>query len=117
MGAEPSTYKTMDEANQETCNIRSIVEQTEGHKWVTRESLLAVYEQKGHERTKDNEADDLWRVPRECHASKVKAEQQHQRETQNRKTTKPINGLDTLNDIGPRVVHVQEYQQQQKGCP
>lgn len=73
-------------------------------------ALLADNEENRHQTSENDQTYDLGRVPRECLTTKIESEQEHDRETNDGKTAKPIDGAHTIVKVRPRIMNIQEEQ-------
>lgn len=89
-------------------NVGQTRKDAQRHKRILRQSLLAVDKEQGAKGSEDNQADHLRRAPGECLPTKIKAQKEHQCQSQDGNAAVPIDGFDTVHDFGLGVVYVQE---------
>jgi len=111
------THKPLYKTHRQGRHIRRPSEYPQRHQRVPGEPLLAVYEQQRKQTPEHDQTDHLWRVPRERDPSEIQPQEQHQRQAQDREAPEPVDRLGTLDHLRPRVVHVQEEQEEDEGEP
>lgn len=92
-----------------------IAKDSEWHQRQLGKARFAVDEDGHHGNAKDQEADDLGRVPRERDTSKVQADEQHKGDAEDTDAATPINGPDASDSGRTGVVDVEEQQQDDEG--
>jgi hypothetical protein len=76
-------YNSMRKCYHKDSNVRDILEDGQWHQRILGEVLLAVNESRRHQASKNNEADDLRRIPSEHHPTKIQTQQEHHHQSQN----------------------------------
>ena len=100
------TYKAMHEPNQHAHKIGPLPHNIERHQRVLSKPLLADNEENRHQTSEYDQTYDFRRVPRESFTAEVEPEQEHDSETNDGKTAKPIDGSYTIVKIRPWIMNI-----------
>jgi hypothetical protein len=111
---EVKTYESVEEHHREGSNIRPPSEQRHRDERILSHPGLAIDEGENHAPAHHKQRNDLCRVPRKQHSTKVQSEQNHKCTAKEGKDADPIYSFDTVDERCMLMLDIQEDQDKER---
>lgn len=92
----------------EDCIVRDALEHPKRHEGILGQAMLGEEKQADRDESEHDQAYDLLAAPREHGAAKVQPDTDQTGDGDDKQGAEPVDGHETLAELGSRVVHVQE---------